>query len=85
MHIEWTEIPLTRVAEKQPGIGLADMAYALRYARSHRASGDMAYHVLDVMHGFLDASETGTHYKVPSTCTRPAPLPLGLLHGTLDR
>ncbi|NLA58828.1 MAG: Gfo/Idh/MocA family oxidoreductase [Firmicutes bacterium] len=83
---EWTEIPLTHgYAENSRGIGLADMAYAIRCARPHRANGDMAYHVLDVMHGFLDASETGTHYKPSSTCTRPAHLPLGLTHGQLDR
>ena len=83
---EWAEIPLTHgYAENSRGIGLADMAYAVRYARPHRANGDMAYHVLDIMHGFLDASESGTHYKLPSSCIRPNPLPLGLPHGQLDK
>ena len=45
-----------------------------------RANGDMAYHVLDIMHGFLDASESGTHYKLPSSCIWPNLLPLACPH-----
>ncbi|HHV95032.1 MAG TPA: Gfo/Idh/MocA family oxidoreductase [Clostridiaceae bacterium] len=81
----WSEVPLTHgYSENSRGIGLADMAYALLSGRQHRANGDMAYHVLDVMHGFLDASESGKHYVVPSTCIRPAPLPMGLPPNVLD-
>jgi predicted dehydrogenase len=76
---QWNEIPLTHgFSENSRGIGLADMAYALLSGRQHRANGDMAYHVLDVMYGFLDASESSRHYEVPSTCKRPSPLPMGL-------
>jgi predicted dehydrogenase len=63
-------------AENSRCIGLADMAYAIRSGRPHRASGDMAYHVLDVMHSILEASRTGRHVDISSTCARPAPLPL---------
>ena len=79
------EVPLTHgYAENSRGIGVADMAYALRSGRPHRASGEMAYHVLDVMHAFHDASDQGRHIDLESTCARPAPLPMGLLHGLLD-
>jgi predicted dehydrogenase len=82
---QWSEIPLTHgFSENSRGIGLADMAYALAGNRSHRANGDMAYHVLDVMLGFLDASNNNNHYKVESTCKRPAPLPVGLPANALD-
>ncbi len=82
---EWSEIPLTHgYADNSRGIGVADMAYALLSGRPHRANGEMAYHVLDVMQGFLDASESGSHYVVNSSCRRPAPLPLGLRDGLLD-
>jgi len=82
----WTEIPLTHgYAENSRGIGVADMAYALSSGRAHRANGEMAYHVLDVMHGFLEASEDEAHYDVASSCTRPAALPLDLPHGQLDK
>jgi predicted dehydrogenase len=82
---DWREVPLTHgYAENSRGIGAADMAYAIRSGRPHRASGELAYHVLDVMLSFQEASEKGRHVKVASTCRQPAPLPLGLRHGTLD-
>ena len=82
---DWSEVPLTHAyTENSRGIGVADMAYALRSGRPHRANGDMAYHVLDIMHAFHDASREGKHVELSSTCTRPAPLPLGLREGTLD-
>ncbi len=82
---EWQEIPLTHIyAENMRSLGLADMAYGVRSGRKHRAAGEMAYHVLDVMHAFGDASEAGEHVAIKSTCERPAALPMGLRRGTLD-
>jgi predicted dehydrogenase len=82
---EWSLMPHSHgYAENSRGIGVADMAYALRSGRPHRASGELAYHVLDVMHAFHDSSEQGRHIELQSTCERPAPLPMGLRHGTLD-
>jgi len=60
------------------------MAYALRSGRKARAGGELAFHVLDVMCTFFDASEQGCYVEVESTCERPAALPLGLRPGTLD-
>lgn len=65
-------------------IGAADMAYAIRTGRPHRANGEMAYHVLDVMHAVFEASDTGRHVELASTCERPAPLPAGLPEWHLD-
>ncbi len=82
---EWSEVPLTHGYIRQSrGVGVADMAYALRSGRPHRASGDLAYHVLDIMQAFHQASQEGRHIELISTCHRPAPLPLGLAEGTLD-
>ena len=82
---QWQEIPLTHgYAENSRGIGVADMANALKSGRPHRASGELAFHVLDIMHAFHDASAAGKHISLESSCRRPAPLPLGLRHGTLD-
>ena len=82
---EWRDVPLTRgYAENSRGIGVADMAYAIREGRPHRASGALGYHVLEAMHGFHDASQQGGHYKMTSTVERPAPLPADLTPGTLD-
>jgi len=74
----WSEIPHTHSsAEPGRGTGVADMAQALRSGRPHRASGELAYHVLDVMHSFYDASREDRHIQLQSTCDRPAPLPMG--------
>lgn len=76
---EWAEAPLTFAsAENSRGIGAADMAAAIRTGEPHRASGELAYHVLDIMRSILDASETGRHVDLQSTCDRPAPLAEGL-------
>jgi predicted dehydrogenase len=82
---DWSEVPLTHgYAENARGVGIADMAYALRFGRKHRASGELAYHVLDIMHAVHDASLEGRHVDLESTCERPAPLPLGLRDFDLD-
>ncbi|HUX75014.1 MAG TPA: Gfo/Idh/MocA family oxidoreductase [Anaerolineae bacterium] len=81
---EWREVPLTHSTDVGRGIGVADMAHALAYGRPHRASGELAYHVLDVMHAFEEASKTGGHVEIESHCPRPAPLPMGLRPGELD-
>jgi len=81
----WTEIPLSHgYAKNTRSIGVADMAYALRTKRPHRANGAMAYHVLDIMHAVHDASQEGKHIELQSTCAQPAPLPMGLIPGKLD-
>lgn len=82
---EWTEMPLTHSDKVGRGIGVADMAYAIVYGRKHRVSGELAHHVLDVMQAFDEASESGQHQRIASTVERPAPLPVGLALGELDR
>lgn len=82
---EWQEMPLTHGnSENSRGIGVADMAHALRSGRAHRAGGKMAYHILDLIHAFHDSAREGRHMEIESTCERPAPLPVGLREGTLD-
>ncbi len=73
---EWEDVPLTHsYTENSRGLGLADMARALRSKDAHRANGDIAYHVLDLMHAFHDSSETGMNIVLKSSCDRPAPMP----------
>ncbi len=72
----WTEVPLIHpYTENSRGLGLADMAQALRSGRRHRASGELGFHVLDVIHAFLDSSERDRHIEVSSTFERPEALP----------
>ncbi|MFY9297400.1 MAG: Gfo/Idh/MocA family oxidoreductase [Clostridiales bacterium] len=74
---DWIEMPLSHgYAENSRGLGVSDMARALREGGLHRANGDMLYHVLDVMHGFHDASNQGKHIELESTCKQPEPLPI---------
>jgi predicted dehydrogenase len=81
----WQEIPLTHgYTGNYRGIGVADMANALRHGRRHRASGEMALHVLEIMESIHDAARTGTRMDCTSTCARPDPLPTGLAEGELD-
>jgi predicted dehydrogenase len=58
-------------------IGLLDMAAALRQGRPHRANGDLALHVLEVMDAFERSSVEGHHVMIETPCERPEPLPLG--------
>ncbi|MCD6519286.1 MAG: Gfo/Idh/MocA family oxidoreductase [Anaerolineae bacterium] len=84
---EWQEVPLTHGhtdSRTMWGIGLADMAQAILSGRPHRATGELGYHVLDVMEGFFDSAASGRYYQVESTFPRPAPLPQGLPEDVLD-
>ncbi|HEV2073177.1 MAG TPA: Gfo/Idh/MocA family oxidoreductase [Thermomicrobiales bacterium] len=71
---EWQEIPVTKPhTENSRGLGAADLAMSMRTGHPARASGELGYHVLDVMHAILESAERGTHIAVESTVARPAP------------
>lgn len=73
----WHTLPFVHsVTEMEQGwgLGLADLAVAIRDNRPHRASGEMAYHVLELMHAFLKSSQERKHIEIESTCERPEPL-----------
>jgi predicted dehydrogenase len=71
----WREIPITRgYTNSSRGIGLADMAYALRTGTPHRANETLAYHVLDIMQTLYESAREGRHITLGSTCNRPAAL-----------
>lgn len=74
----WQDVAIQRpYAENSRGLGLADMAHALAQSRPHRASGELAFHVLDVMQSILDAAEARRTLIVSSRCSKPAALPPG--------
>jgi predicted dehydrogenase len=82
---EWETVPLTHsYTENSRGLGVADMAAAAQLGRPHRASGALAFHVLDIMQAIHEASDTGQQIDLTSTCERPAMLPIGLTPGTVD-
>ncbi len=86
---EQKELPFTHgYPENSRGLGVADMAYALRDGRPLRASGELMYHVLDVMHAIHEASREGRsiadreHRRAPGAVP---PGPLGSRAGMTDR
>lgn len=82
---EWSATPHSHPnAENARGLGVADLAAALRSGRRHRASDELAYHVLDIIHAIHDASGSGKHVKLASTCAQPAALPMGLLEWEVE-
>jgi len=66
------------------GVGVADLSRAIANDRPQRAHGDMAYHVVDVINGVIESSDTGRRVTLESTCAQPAPLPPGLADWTID-
>ena len=58
-------------------IGVADMAHAIRSDRPHRASGELAFHVLEVMEAFQRSSDERRHIDIETppgaagACCRP--------------
>lgn len=71
----WEPIPLDDgYPEDTRGLGVADLAAAIREERPARASGELGYHVLDVM---LAALEAGEHIRITSRADRPEPLRSG--------
>jgi predicted dehydrogenase len=82
---DWREMPLEfGYAENSRGIGVAEMAAAITAGREHRANERLAYHVLDLMHSIVDASEMGRHVEMRSAMSRPEPLPQALPAGKVE-
>ena len=73
---EWTEVPAAATGGQSRCIGIEDMGAAIREGRPHRASGDLALHVLDVMESLRRSAATGRMVHLRTTCARPEPLPV---------
>lgn len=73
---DWKTLPPSAgYREAGRGYGVADLA-TTPPGLPARASGDVAYHVLDIMTALLAAAGSGTTVAVGSTCERPAAVPL---------
>lgn len=81
---EWRSIPLTHSDQVCRSIGVADMAVAIRNGRPHRASGELALHVLEAMLAVQLASDRGAHVTLETTTDKPKALPTGLAVGEID-
>ncbi|WP_309398508.1 Gfo/Idh/MocA family protein [Cerasicoccus maritimus] len=83
---EWQETPFSHPYRMNSrSIGAADLAYAILSdgKHKHRASGELAYHALEVMHSFQKASEAGAAVTIESCPEQPSALPLQLIEGRL--
>lgn len=57
------------------GTGVVELARAIRAGVPERASGELAFHVLDVMQSTIEAGQSGTAVDVASTVDVVPPLP----------
>ena len=69
-------------ADAARGFGLADMARAIETDRPHRASGELAFHVLEIMDAVIRAGTEHRVIELDSTVDRPESVPLGATPGT---
>jgi len=66
------------------GTGAADLAAAVANGRPHRASGELAYHVLDVALAIHESAGSGSAVDVESTVERPSPFAEGIVEDIED-
>jgi len=79
------ELPITHGYKGDSrGIGVADMAYAIKNNRAPRASADMGLHVFELIHGVWSGTETGKICEMTTTCNRPKALPMGEFGGAQE-
>ena len=56
------------------GVGIVDMAVALRDGRAHRTQPDLVMHVLEVLDAIVALGTDGGQATITSSCDRPAPM-----------
>jgi predicted dehydrogenase len=71
---DWTLVPATGPADGR-GLGVLDMARSIRAGVPHRATGNLAYHVLDTMVSISESIESGAFIDVESSAPASAALP----------
>ncbi|MEA2363800.1 MAG: hypothetical protein QOD71_2945 [Thermoleophilaceae bacterium] len=70
--LAWATFPLAFSGNVGRGLGVADMADAIRDGRPHLAGAELAYHVLEVLLAFEHSRDARRHIDVESRCERPA-------------
>ena len=81
----WTPIPVTTpyADGNYRSLGVADMAHGILEGRPHRANGDLALHVLEVMEAFETASREARTVDISTPVERPEPLATSPHNGVL--
>ncbi len=70
---DWTVVPATGAAAGR-GSGVVDMVRAIRAGTPHRASGELALHVVELMAAIEASAASGAFTDVASTFDMPAAL-----------
>lgn len=70
---DWDELPVEGTTVSR-GIGVAEMVQAILEDRPHRASGELAMHVFDVMAAVGESIDRGEIVEAVTQCERPEPL-----------
>jgi predicted dehydrogenase len=70
-HAAWQDVPLVHGAQLERGTGVAELAHAVYTGRPHRASAELALHVLEVLTA-LGGEDAGERLMTTSAA-RPAP------------
>ncbi len=65
------------------GVGLMDLVMAVRDDRPVRASGELAFHIFEVMDAINRANRDGQYQDIKSSCKRPKPLPENFCRNSL--
>ncbi len=69
---DWREIPVELpFTENLRGLGVADMARGIRTQAPYCCTGELTYHVVDIMTALLKSAEKHKALAVKSTCPRP--------------
>jgi predicted dehydrogenase len=69
------EVVASTGATTTRGTGVAELAQAIRAGRPERASGEQAFHVLDVMVSTIESAESGQPVEIRSSVVLAPPLP----------
>ena len=74
---QWGELPVTNgFVGAGRGIGLADMGRSIRDGGPHRASGELALHVLEIMAAIESPPQDGSATTLTTTVALPSLVPL---------
>lgn len=71
---EAEEIPITAdFTENSRGLGLAELAKCIREGGTPRISNESSLHVLEMLCGVLESSQSGASHTMTIRCEQPAP------------
>lgn len=74
----WRELPGSKQAATLPrnlrGLGVAELAQAIRENRTPATDGQIAAHVVEIIDGMVSSARTSRHIELKTSCQRGAPL-----------